>query len=122
MVTDGQVQVQGQVTGESAGEVEVSFFQADRGEGELSTPLAWVDSLWVADPSDWSHTLLYPEDAGEGLVVYAWEDADGDGIFCGVGAEGERSGLVEVEDFPAFEVSVTLTLDAVCLGPEGLYP
>ena len=29
-------------------------------------------------------------------MVYAWEDLDGDGVFCGLGAPEERAGLTEI--------------------------
>ncbi|MCP4807925.1 MAG: hypothetical protein GY884_21490, partial [Proteobacteria bacterium] len=48
--------------------------------------------------------------------------ADGDGALCAPGAADEPSGLIEVVDFPAHAVEVELELDAVCEGPEGLFP
>ena len=117
-----EVQVQGEISGDPGGPAEVWFLHAEVGEGELATPLGLIEKAWVDDPSDWSHTLLYPEEGGEGLVVYAWEDLDGDAVFCGLGAPEERAGLTEIADFPAFDVSVSIALTVACLGPEGMYP
>ncbi len=43
---------------------------------------------------------------GVWLAVYAWHDADGDGVLCLPDGGEELSGLVAVEEFPSHEVVV----------------
>ena len=99
--------------------VTIEFHHAHQGSGALGHPLGWIDEVEVT-PAAFTHQLRYPEHAGEGLVLYAWQDVDGDGAFCAPGSDPERSGAVEVTEFPAFEVSVDLALVAACAGPERL--
>ncbi len=73
-------------------------------------------------PGPFSTSLDYFPEDGEGLLVYGWQDLDGDNQLCAPGAGEEPSGLVEVTDFPTFPVQVLLPLDATCSGPETLLP
>lgn len=75
-------------------------------------------------PASFERSVLVPVEEGEGLVVYAWLDLDGDGELCGLDGDGadEPAGLLELGEFPAHELDFELALDASCVGPEGLYP
>ncbi len=117
-----QVDIEGEVSAVQDGPVAISFHFAWWGDGELATPLYAIDSLDIAGPGGFAHTLDYPSAEGEGLVVYAWQDLDGDGELCAPGAADEPAGLVELADFPSHELYVELTLDTPCEGPEGMFP
>lgn len=111
------------VLADGVGDVEVQLHHAEQGEGVLAHPLGEIERFDTTLDAGIEHTFLYPLDAGTGLVVHAWNDADGDGALCAPdGDTAEASGLVEVSDFPAHEVEVTIVLDAQCEGPEGLFP
>lgn len=119
-----EVDLQGTLVLDGAtGAVEVQLHHAEQEEGVLAHPLGEIERFDTTFAAGIDHTFLYPLDEGRGLVVYAWHDADGDGALCAPdGDTGEASGLVEVVDFPVHAVDVVLELDAVCEGPEGLYP
>ena len=97
------------------------------GEGDLEHPLGEFDR-WVEMPPEdapvttTSKTLYVPLHRGEGLVIYAWIDLDGDGVLCAPDSEPEPAGLVEVSEFPVFATAPDILLDAPCKGPEALYP
>lgn len=121
-----QVQVSGEVlppdTGPQAGAVTLVFHHAWVGEGELEHPLGPIDSLTLDGPGPFEAELLYPVEAGEGLVLYAWLDADRDGALCAPDSAPEASGLVEVEGFPAYAVEADVPLSEGCSGAEVLFP
>lgn len=104
------------------GAVTVALFHASSGEGDLAHPLELIERFELDGPGDFSHVFLYPLEVGEGLVVYAWQDLDGDGILCAPGQTLEVAGLVEVNPFPAHSVLISLSLGSPCAGPESLYP
>lgn len=104
-----------------AGELHVIAYHAWTGEGELRYPLHFMGEF-TAPVGDFSNTIEYPAGAGEGLVIYAWADADGDGIFCTPQNNSELAGLSEVAAFPADEVSVELSLDANCKSANWFFP
>lgn len=117
-----QVEITGEVTSDQDGPITVLFQFAWWGEGELATPLQTIDTIELEGPGDFAHTFEYLSEQGEGLVVYGWQDLDGDGELCAPGVDDEPVGLVEVADFPSHEVSIVLPLDVLCEGPEGLFP
>lgn len=120
-----EVELSGEISapeGASEGPLTVELQHAWSGEGALRHPLEPIESFSLDGPGPYSWTLLYPEEGGEGLVVYAWMDGDGDGALCSPEQEEEWAGLTEVQDFPAFSVVADLALDAACAGPEALYP
>lgn len=97
------------------------------GAGVLEHPLGeferWVELAPDAGPVERSErTLLVPLHRGEGLVLYAFLDIDGDGVLCAPGSAPEPAGLIEIGDFPIFDAQVELLLDQPCKGPEALYP
>jgi len=64
----------------------------------------------------------YPVETGEGLLVYAWIDLDGDDVHCTPEIRTDRAGLTVVQDFPASDVTADVMLDVPCAGPEWFYP
>ena len=118
-----EVELTGVVTaGAAEGDVEVQLHFAEQGVGELAHPLGEIERFEASLGVGFAHAFDYPPDDGTGLLVYAWHDADGDGVLCAPGVDDELAGLVEVEEFPAFAVEVELELDLACGGPEGLLP
>ncbi len=106
---------------EPTGELHVEAYHAWTGTGELRHPLLFIGSF-TAPVGDFSGTIDYPADAGEGLVVYAWADSDGDGVLCTPQNATELAGLTEVAGFPADEITVELNLNANCKAPNWFFP
>ncbi len=104
-----------------AATVHLSVHHAWSNTGELRYPLEIVKGFETALGSS-NFRFDYPPELGEGLIVYAWVDADGDGVHCTPTARGDLADLVEVEEFPAQQVSVSLFLDAPCAGPDWFFP
>ena len=104
-----------------AATVHLAVYHAWTGTGELRYPLEIVDSFETNLGSS-SFSFEYPSELGEGLIVYAWVDADGDGANCTPTERGDLADLVEVEAFPAEQASVSLFLDAPCAGPDWFFP
>lgn len=115
----GQIRVPAAVT--PAGKVYVSLYQAWSLQGELRHPLQLIESFETA-PGAFTHRFAYPEDGGEGLIVYAWVDVDGDSVLCTPTYRSDLAGLTEVAGFPADTVSVTVDLTEPCRGPDWFYP
>jgi len=103
------------------GKVYVSLFHAWALQGELRHPLQLIESFETA-PGAFTHRFEYPVNDGEGLVVFAWADLDGDGVDCTMTSRSDLSGLAEVTGFPADRVSVTVDLTEPCRGPDFFYP
>lgn len=104
-----------------AATVYLSVHHAWTGTGELRYPLEIVEGFETSLGSS-KFSFEYPAQLGEGLIVYAWVDADGDGVNCTPTARGDLADLVEVEAFPSEQVSASLFLDAPCAGPDWFYP
>lgn len=103
------------------GKLYVSLFHAWSLQGDLRHPLQLIESFETA-PGPFTHEFEYPENSGEGLVVFAWADLDGDGVDCTMTSRRDLSGLSEVKPFPADRVSVTVDLTEPCRGPDWFYP
>jgi hypothetical protein len=120
-----RVQLSGQITApegvQSSGTVYVSLYHAWALEGELRHPVEFIEAFETRVGS-FSHDFDYPIDLGEGLLVYAWLDADGDGTLCTPTVRGERAGLIEVVDFVPGSVAADIQLTAPCAGPDWFYP
>lgn len=101
--------------------VHVNLYHAWALEGELRHPLAEIESF-EAGVGDYSYEFDYPVEKGEGLVVYAWVDLDGDGMHCTPTVRVDRAGLTEVAGFTPGAVSADVTLIAPCAGPEWFFP
>lgn len=120
-----EVAVSGEISAEASaaqGVVTVELQHAWTGTGELRHPLGPIETFTLEGPGPYDRTLLYPEAEGEGLVVYAWMDGDGDGVLCSPTNRDEPAGLTEVADFPAYVVTADVVLDAACAGAETLFP
>ena len=103
------------------GAFTLSAHHAWRGEGELRYPAAEFDSM-VSDGSEITWELDVPTlDNTEGLLIYAWQDRDNDGVLCALDGEEEYAGIAKVADFPVFEATLEITLEHACMGPELLY-
>ena len=118
---DGRIDTTDDLPG---GVTYVSVHHAWLGEGLLRHPMAFIDATTVEQPGDLDVTFDIPMDAGgEGLVLYAWHDRDGDGVLCSIdGDRGERTGAVAVTPWPTYSATVELTLAVPCAGPETFAP
>jgi hypothetical protein len=105
----------------ASGKVQVQLFHAWALEGLMRHPLEFIEGF-EAGVGEFSHEFAYPLDTGEGLVVYAWLDADGDGVLCTPTRRDDTAGLVEVQDFPAAEIRVDILLSEVCAAPNWFFP
>ena len=105
----------------SEGPITVVFHHARQGDGITGHPLGQIEEA-VFDATTVEYQLTVPISEGEGLVLYGWQDVDGDGVLCAPGVDDEPSGLVEVTEFPAHALEITLPLDAMCRGAEALFP
>jgi len=90
-------------------------------EGELRHPLEFIDSF-AARAGDYEYAFDYPVDLGEGLLVYAWIDADEDGTLCTPAVRIDRAGLTQVPGFEPGNVEADIELTAPCAGPDWFYP
>ena len=104
-----------------AATVHLSVYHAWTGIGDLRYPLEIVEGFETGLGSS-DFRFDYPVDSGEGMVLYAWVDADGDGRNCTPTERGDLADLVEVEAFPSEQVSASLFLDAPCAGPDWFFP
>ena len=103
--------------------VFLEAYQAWSGAGTPRYPLAFVDETVVDTPGDFQFTIELPIEDGEGLVLYGWQDPDGDAALCAPGSDEELTGLVVLsEDEVADVVEADLVLDIPCLGPTRLFP
>jgi hypothetical protein len=104
---------------DAAGTLHVELHHAMSGSGELEHPLGLIEELTLEPGArELDHMVLVPRDEGEGLVVYAWLDRDGDGILCGLDGDVEEPAGAVVLDYPPYAIEFELVLDQVCAGPE----
>lgn len=103
------------------GPVHVAIYHAWFGRGELRHPLELIGTF-TATAGSYRHTFAYPLGEGEGLVVYAWVDLDGDGVLCTPVYRMDLAGLAEAKAFPAESVAVDVDMTAPCRGPDWFYP
>lgn len=103
------------------GTVYVNLYHAWALEGELRHPVEFIESFETTAGA-YAHEFDYPVDLGEGLLVYAWLDADGDEILCTPTVRIDRAGLTEVQDFAPGDVTADVELTAPCAGPDWFYP
>lgn len=119
------VKISGSITAPSgmqtSGKVFVSLYHAWALEGDLRHPVEFIESFETTIGT-FSHEFVYPLDKGEGLLIYAWLDVDGDGVLCTPDVRIDIAGLTEVTAYPAAEVSADVQLDAPCAGPDWFYP
>ena len=101
--------------------VHLSVHHAWSNTGELRYPLEIVEGFETGLGAS-NFSFDYPVELGEGLLVYAWVDSDGDGIHCTPTNRGDLADLIEIEEFPSQQVSASLFLDAPCAGPDWFFP
>ena len=103
------------------GKVSVSLYHAWALEGDLRHAVEYIESFETTFGS-YSHEFSYPLDRGEGLLIYAWADLDGDGVLCTPDVRIDIAGLTEVTDYPAESVTADIELTAPCAGPDWFFP
>ena len=91
------------------GTLHVQAYHASAGAGHLRHPLGELGGF-ITQPEAISGSVSYLAGGGEGLVIHAWLDVDGDGVHCTPANRDEPAGLTVVDGFPADEVQVRLTL------------
>lgn len=104
-----------------SGKVQVRVFQAWAGQGALRHPLEAI-TTFPAPLGSFRQEIDYPVNDGEGLVIYAWLDSDGDGHHCTPTVRNDPAGLTQVSEFPVDSVSFRLELNQPCVGPEHFFP
>ena len=95
---------------------------------------AWYETNLLAHPAElfeqsqfepgefyWTVDLPVTNTFSEGLLIYVWQDTDGDEVFCGLNGDKEYSDMVYIEDTSIFSVQVELTPQYECAAPEILY-
>lgn len=103
------------------GTLHIQAYFAAAGAGDLRHPLAEIGGFTTpAGAIDGS--VKYTVGGGDGLVVFAWLDGDGDGVHCTPGNRSEPAGLTVAKDFPAAEVRVALRLTDNCKSAGWFYP
>ena len=90
------------------------------GEGALRYPMYPIDETSFDGDTLTSWLPLVEQGEGEGLVLYIWEDVNGDDVFCSLDNGEERTGLV-ILDESEFFVDVEIELTHQCLGFELMY-
>lgn len=81
------------------GIVHVALYQISSGGDEPSDALSQIGSF-DTKLGAFRQQFDYPETKGKGLVVWAWLDADGNGVLCTSAGGEEPAGLAVVEPFP----------------------
>jgi hypothetical protein len=105
----------------NSSKVTVNLYHAWALEGVLRHPVEFIESFETM-AGEYNFSFDYPVETGEGLLVYAWIDLDGDDVHCTPEIRTDRAGLTVVQDFPSAEVTANIMLDVPCAGPEWFYP
>lgn len=94
-----------------------------RYDSELLAHPAAIFAQTQSTPGDFSWTIDIPvtDTFSEGLLIYAWQDTDGDEILCGLNGDEEYADMVYIEDDSLFNVTVDLIPQYACSAPETLY-
>ena len=116
-----RIEVNGTIESAQEGAIFIEFHHMQQGQGELGHPLGLIEEIQTPGSGEFEHLLDYPEHAGEGLLVYAWQDTDDDEVFCGLGGPEELSGASGISELLDFEETIHVVLDSICLGPERLH-
>lgn len=104
-----------------SGPVEIWLYHEWSLEGELRHPMHEIESF-PAELGAFEHSFEYPVDIGEGLVVYAWVDTDGDGVNCTPSVRNDLAGAAVAENADQERVEVDVTVSEPCRGPDFFYP
>jgi hypothetical protein len=105
----------------ATGAFTLQAYQAWAGQGELRHALEFISKQSVVAGSN-KLVIQYPENDGTGLVLYVWQDSDGDGVLCTPTTRNELAGLVEIADSSAAPVTTRVELTRACAGPEFFFP
>lgn len=119
VTVSGNISVAEGVNGD--GVVHVALYHAWALDGVLRHPVEFIESF-ESEVGLFSVDIAYPVDKGEGLLVYAWIDLDGDGVLCTPTGRNDLAGLTEAEGFPVAQVTIDVWLVAPCAGPDWFYP
>ena len=113
----GTIQLPAGVTGP----VHVILYHEWSGRGELRHPLQQVTAFDAA-AGPFRHEFAYPVEQGEGLMVYAWVDRDGDGVLCTPARRDDLAGFAPAKGFPGDHPTVELQLDTPCRAADWFFP
>jgi hypothetical protein len=103
------------------GTLHVQAYFAWTGEGELRHPLGELGGF-TGQSAGFRGTVSYPAGGGEGLVIHAWLDADGDGVHCTPANRSEPAGIAVVEAIPEGEARVSIALTENCAAAYWFFP
>jgi hypothetical protein len=103
------------------GKVFVGLYHAWALQGDLRHAVQFIEGF-ESKIGPYSHEFEYPLDDGDGLLIYAWLDVDGDGVLCTPDVRVDVAGLTEVTGYPAATVSADIQLAAPCAGPDWFFP
>ena len=103
------------------GKVYVGLYHAWSLEGDLRHAAQEIE-YFEATAGTYSHEFDYPLERGEGLLIHAWLDLDGDSVLCTPSVRIDIAGLTEVTEFPADAVNADIELVAPCAGPDWFFP
>lgn len=103
------------------GKVYVGLYHAWSLEGDLRHAAQEIE-YFEATVGPYSHEFDYPLERGEGLLIHAWLDLDGDDVLCTPSVRIDIAGLTEVTDYPADAVNADIELVAPCAGPDWFFP
>ncbi|MFQ5635788.1 MAG: hypothetical protein ACE5G3_10735, partial [Gammaproteobacteria bacterium] len=101
--------------------VRVILYHAWALDGDLRHPVEFI-AAFEAGVGEYAHRFDYPVDLGDGLLVYAWIDLDGDGTLCTPSVRVDRAGLTAVADFAPGAVTANIELTQPCAGPDWFFP
>ncbi len=106
---------------DASGLVHVVLHHGWQGKGLVRHPLGPFESFTLKAPGPFTKRFEHPTDDGEGLVIYAWQDSNGDDALCAPGGEVEHAGL-QAFDKLDYRLQVKIVLNQPCKGPERLFP
>ena len=112
-----EVQIVGEVRSNHTGPVELWLMHQSYGEGPLKTNLAIIGTLSLDGPGTIDWQILVPNDAGEGLTLYAWQDHNNDGAHCLPGTPQESAKTLALNPAASFTINTLIELEPSCDGP-----
>jgi len=75
----------------NSSKVTVNLYHAWALEGVLRHPVEFIESFETT-AGEYNFSFDYPVETGEGLLVYAWIDLDGDDVHCTPEIRTDRAG------------------------------
>lgn len=104
----------------ASGTINLVAFHAWSLEGDLRHPLQRITE-WQSNTAEFQRSIEYPLSTGEGLIIYAWLDVNGDGIHCTPELRDEPAGLSDAM-IDNGRAHVTVELTTACVGADWFYP